>query len=1230
MSTFKHPLSKVLPGITLLVLLATSVVAQDDPATVIEKANLRAQALFQNGKVIEATAIAEQALRDSRALPATKEENTVVLCESLLNLANLYQAQGRFEEAEHLFSEFLAIVKRVAPEQDQQDPIVAQVAIKEANARAQVLLQNLKIAEAILLAEETLRKSRALPVPQEENSVLCESLLTLANLYQAQARFEEAEHLYAECLAILKKKLPEQDPMVSVVSIAEANAQAPVLFQNGKVVEAISLAEKTLQKSRLLPEQENMVVGQSLMTLAVLYLAQTRYEEAEPLLLEALAMSKKQLPEEHPLVSMLVIHEANARAQVLFQNGKVVESISLAKETLDNSRLRLGQENVVVAECLVTLASLYQAQSRYEEARRFYNEALMMVKKLLPEGSLVVAQVAVKEANARALALFQSGKVVEAIPIAEEALRNSRRLPGEDNLILAESLNNLAVLYEAEGRYSEAEPLSFQALGISKKLLPEDSPVVARYISNLAYVYYSQSRYTEAEPLYLQALGVWKNLKVEEHPDLAVTLSNLGVLYAALGRYQEAEILISQALAMSKKLLGEEHPSVAVILSNLGVVYYSQGRDEKAEALYVQALAMWKKLLGEEHPNVALGLNNLALVYYAQRRYGEAEPLLLQALAVWKKLGQEDPNVALGLNNLAFVYVAQRRYGEAEPLLLQALATWKKQGEEDPNVAAGLNNLATLYHEQGRYEEAEPLLRQALQIWSRKLGKHPNVAMGLTNLAVLVWARQSSLNGSLQEVSQLLGDSAAMRSAVMGRELKRRGEPTANVGDNLMLIANFERNSADIALSFALRPGGLANSVTAETALLEVWEQKGRAQEEARRQGQQGQPPPRPLSVAEVHRHLPEGSALLEFAVYYDLKPQMDDEEVRNSKRRYAACILRWDRRDPLWLDLGGADTIESETKDFLKQVRDPSFNSVLSPHFRKLWPTLTPLLEHLNGVGRLFVAEDEALNMVPLQAVKTQQAGSEGWIGRFEISYLNSGRDLSWRAGEQAATGPSVVAGLNRYGIPARTGTMGLATEEGACPEQVRNFPTLRQAEPMAWLAAREFGVTPMVGPAATGENLKHAANAVPAPKAVVVVVHGCVRQRSTGQEKELLLVMSNGKGGWNYLSARDLAEWPLQGSALYVMACWAGSPVGKVVGDLRQAATLAGVRYLIAPLWEVPEQAAYDFLVLLLEQQRNGLIPATALRAAQRSMRKKVQYEHPYYWAGYTVSGTGAVGIQ
>src|SRR5438045_363983 len=56
-----------------------------------------------------------------------------------------------------------------------------------------------------------------------------------------------------------------------------------------------------------------------------------------------------------------------------------------------------------------------------------------------------------------ALKLQQMGKVKEAIPLYEKALRLAREVYGENHESSAAILNNLANLYQAQGRYAEAE-----------------------------------------------------------------------------------------------------------------------------------------------------------------------------------------------------------------------------------------------------------------------------------------------------------------------------------------------------------------------------------------------------------------------------------------------------------------------------------------------------------------------------------------------------------------------------------------------------------------------------------------------------------------------------------------------------------------------------------------------------------------------------------------------------
>ncbi len=70
---------------------------------------------------------------------------------------------------------------------------------------------------------------------------------------------------------------------------------------------------------------------------------------------------------------------------------------------------------------------------------------------------------------------------------------------------MAQSLNNLAVLYHAQGKYSEAEPLYERPLVISEKALGPEHPQVALLLENCAYLLKEMNREAEAAEMEARA-----------------------------------------------------------------------------------------------------------------------------------------------------------------------------------------------------------------------------------------------------------------------------------------------------------------------------------------------------------------------------------------------------------------------------------------------------------------------------------------------------------------------------------------------------------------------------------------------------------------------------------------------------------------------------------------------------------------------------------------------------
>jgi len=201
-----------------------------------------------------------------------------------------------------------------------------------------------------------------------------------------------------------------------------------------------------------------------------------RYAEAEPLYVQALALSKKLLGEEHPDVATSL----NNLAGLYYSQGRYAEAEPLFAQALALTKKLLGEEHPDVAGSVNNLAELYRVQGRYAEAEPLYVQALALWQKLL----------------------------------------------GEEHPNVATSMNNLALLYRAQRRYTEAEPVFVQTLALRKKLLGEAHPDVAQSLNNLAFLYHAQGRYAEAEPLYVQALALFEKTLGENHPHTSIARRN--------------------------------------------------------------------------------------------------------------------------------------------------------------------------------------------------------------------------------------------------------------------------------------------------------------------------------------------------------------------------------------------------------------------------------------------------------------------------------------------------------------------------------------------------------------------------------------------------------------------------------------------------------------------------------------------------------------------------------
>lgn len=282
-------------------------------------------------------------------------------------LAHAYYASGQFADSEKLRLELW----NRANEEKNESEIAFQ-----ANELA-LLYQALgKYTEAEPLFRKALEiREKGLG---EDHTDTATGYNNLAGLYNLQARYEEAESLYKKALEINKKALGEDH-----TSIAFGYNNLAELYRSlGRYEEAESLYKKSLEIREKVLGEDHPDAATGYNNLALIYKLQGRYEEAEPLFKKALEIDEKVVGENHPNTAA----SYNNLAGLYRAQGRYEEAESLYKKSLEIKEKIFGENHPDTALTYWSLGAFYHERGRSKRGLKLCEKALGIYKKMLPAG----------------------------------------------------------------------------------------------------------------------------------------------------------------------------------------------------------------------------------------------------------------------------------------------------------------------------------------------------------------------------------------------------------------------------------------------------------------------------------------------------------------------------------------------------------------------------------------------------------------------------------------------------------------------------------------------------------------------------------------------------------------------------------------------------------------------------------------------------------------------------
>jgi eukaryotic-like serine/threonine-protein kinase len=517
------------------------------------------------------------------------------------------------------------------------------------------------------------------------------SLTAAAVVVLLAAAFVVQNAMYARRLAVERDRA--QASLKFLVSLFQASD--PDKAKGSKITAAELLDEGV---KRLGSELQNQPATRAslLFTLGDVYERLGRYDAAEPLLVESIAL-QRQLSNRPTLELADAI---NALGRLYGTTGDRKKGGGLYDEALAIRRSLLPADDPLVAKSMINIASTRYAGGDYSGAVAGYREAFTILKaRNDPDQAMPLVNISAAQ--------FQMGKYAEAAAAAREAWQINQRIHGPDHSTTMRALAGLGWAQFSLGDHSASERTRRDVLERSRRMFGDAHVNVAEAWYTLGHMLGTTARLEEAETALREGEAVWRKLPGVMEDRAAWTYSALAGVLSQRGKYDEAVAMQVRALELRKRSLGEKHPDIGESVGGLGDIYYRQGRWSEAEKYFRMNLEFLRAQGRSMRWQLAFPETALGRLLSEQGRVNEAEPLLRHAL---EGLRQDLPP---GHDRIAFAEVLlgdclrrRRQFDAAQDLLDRGMKILKAANSNSEQSRYAEDRMAALLADRGRLPQA--------------------------------------------------------------------------------------------------------------------------------------------------------------------------------------------------------------------------------------------------------------------------------------------------------------------------------------------------------------------------------------------------------------------------------------------------------------------------------------------------------------------------------------------
>jgi CHAT domain-containing protein/Tfp pilus assembly protein PilF len=893
-----------------------------------------------------------------------------------------------------------------------------------------------------------------------------------------------------------------------------------------------------------------------------------------------------------------------------------------------------------IANSLYNIGNIYKDQSDNAQALDYYTRSLKIRVEMEDKKGIAASL------NNIGVIYKNQGDYAQAIDYFTRSLTIAEEIGNK--LGIAASLGNIGVINIEQGVYKKAIYHLTSCLKIQEEV--GNKKGIANTLTNIGIIYKNQGDYAQAMDYYTRSLKIREDMGDKQ--GIATSLNNIGLIYFDQGDFDKAIDVYTFSLKIREDMGDKE--GVATSLNNIGLIYENHGNYTQAIDYHTRSLKNNEKIGNK--PGIATSLNNIGIIYRKQGDYTQAIDFNTRNLKIVEELGNKKGIVA-SLINFGGIYYDQHEYALAVDYSSHGLALAKEIGAGTETRLAA-RDLILYYALLGSTERATEMadLLQSLRLEDLDINfsilsepeKEKYFATMQSDFDILIdfalqhpqlsLQTEKAYNNALLTKGLTLKSSTAMRQAIQ------------NCGDTLLIndyekwlflkkkIANLNETDSTYK-NMVNQANDMERDLVKKSTIFSDFDKV------------------RNLRWQDVQAGLKPGEAAIEFVHF---KSEIDT----TNPVVYAALIVKRESEHPEMIRL----CTEADLTNILGALQGNNLSFVNAVYgskeqaqtalYEKVWK---PMEKSLSGVKNVYLSPSGLLHKVAFSAIakgqntylcdvyNIRQQSSTGKIALPDDVAFNKNTSFLLMGGVQYNTDSTAnevwaylpgtleeicdIASIlkkNKYIVTQLTANQ---TTEDTIKSKVPEVNVLHLSTHGFFFADPDQVREEMKNQTEYQEDLVFRGNAIHPEKMQRSTRYAnwtFVKNQNPLMRSGLALAHANdvwqrpgmAEGEDGVLTASEVSTLDLRNTDLVVLsACETG--LGDIKGSegvfgLQRAFKIAGAKYIIMSLWQVPDKETAEFMTTFYKQlSKSGNIKESFAKT-QHAMRKKYD---PYYWAAFVL---------